>query len=338
MSHGRFDNPVKAALTGVLDLFRKQDLEENLTDTDRLDGKTCAITGANSGLGFAIAVEFARRGANVIMACRSGIPEAGEQVKKLSGSDKVEMRKLDMSYFESMNAFVEGLKNDEIYLDVWVENAGFAPPGSKQMPSGLDEMFMVNYFSKFYIINQMLEKGVIRNTAWSGNPIENQIPRIIFISSDSHQTASAIDFHEFGTYFEYGVKKAMNNYSYFKLVMNTYATELSRRLNADGHTDVSINVMCPGPVNTNIIRHAPWVLRGILRGIFTIFFRSPAKAALPTTYLAASQEVEGVSNKYLHMFNEKEMDPKVYDETAGKELWEQSETLLKKLQSTGKLL
>ena len=40
MSHGRFDNPVVAALAGVKDFFSKQELEDRLKDTDQFDGKT----------------------------------------------------------------------------------------------------------------------------------------------------------------------------------------------------------------------------------------------------------------------------------------------------------
>lgn len=36
-----------------------------------MQGKTVLITGANSGMGLATTVEMARRGATVIMACRS---------------------------------------------------------------------------------------------------------------------------------------------------------------------------------------------------------------------------------------------------------------------------
>ena len=68
MAHGRFDNPVVAALAGVKDFLRKQDLVNKLKDTDRIDGKTCLVTGANSGLGYALAVELAKRGGDVIMA------------------------------------------------------------------------------------------------------------------------------------------------------------------------------------------------------------------------------------------------------------------------------
>ena len=62
MAHGRFNNPVVAALAGVKDFFSKQELAERLTDKDRFDGKTVIVTGANSGLGFGIAVEVAKRG------------------------------------------------------------------------------------------------------------------------------------------------------------------------------------------------------------------------------------------------------------------------------------
>ncbi len=49
------------------------------TEPGRLDGKLVVITGANAGIGKETAAELARRGANVIMACRS--LERAEQAK-----------------------------------------------------------------------------------------------------------------------------------------------------------------------------------------------------------------------------------------------------------------
>jgi len=331
MSHGRFKNPVGAALTGLFDIFRKQDLKDDFSETDSLKGKTCLITGANSGLGFGIATQFAERGARVIMACRSGIPEAGEKIKQITGSQMVEMIKLDLTDLSSVHHFIEELQSKNIKIDILIANAGVAPPKARKTPSGMEEMFMVNYFSKFVYINLLLLKGIIPSDYYHSKNRYPGIPRIIYISSDSHQGASAVDYEEFGVYKDYGVKKAINNYSYYKLVMNTFATELSRRINIDEKVDVSVNVICPGPVNSNIARDAPFLLKSVLKLIFTVFFPSPYKAAKPVTYMAGSKEFEGKSNRYLHMFNPKKMDAKIYDEKEGVKLWEHTDALWKKI-------
>jgi len=329
MAEGRFDNPVVASLAGFYDRFRKQELKPQFKETDNFNGKTVLITGANSGLGFALAVQAAKRGAKVIMACRSQIPEAGEKVKKLSGSEKVEMRYIDMSKIDVIHQFVDKLIEDKVTLDVTFLNAASAASRSRPTDSGQDELFLVNYFSNFILANLLLCKGIIK-------PNTKQQPRLIFISSDSHRGASAIDYSEFGRYFDYGVSKAISNYSYFKLVLNTFATELSRRINKD-KTVVQINCICPGPVNTNIIREVPFPVRVILRGIFSVIFRSPAKAAPPVIYMATSDDFNGKTNQYLHMFIPKRMDEKVYIEQEGKKLWEESEKLWKQLDAKAEI-
>ncbi|MCB9234906.1 MAG: SDR family NAD(P)-dependent oxidoreductase [Bacteroidia bacterium] len=329
MPEGRFKNPFVAALTGMRELFAKQALEGHLHETDRLDGKTAMVTGSSSGLGFAIAVDLARRGARVIMAVRSGIPAKGEEVKRLSGSNLVEMRPLDLADFDTIKALCEGLQHDGIRLDVMVSNAGVFPPSARQTKYGLDESFQVNFLGKFLLLNRLLEAGIIPNTTFAHNKSGDFIPRIVIVSSESHQGASAIDWDKFGQFADYGVKDSISVYGYNKLLLTTFATELSRRLNPDPtHLDVSVNALCPGAVNTNIARDAPKWLMPVLKLSFSIFFNSPEKAARPISYLAASPEVEGKTNYYLHMFNEKSMDPKCYDLEAGKMLWERSKALL----------
>lgn len=329
MSHGRFDNPVVATMTGILDLFRKQKLSERLTDEDRIDGKTCIVTGANSGLGFALAVDLAKRGGKVIMACRSQIPEAGEKVRAASGSDNVTIQRLDLADIGSIHTFCNTLEKEKVRCDLLILNAGVATPKASKTSSGLDEIFQVNYLANFILLHLMLGNGTLPNRTCFGNlRPEDPVPRVVFISSDSHQGSSAIDHEEFGKYFEYGLKKGMNNYSYYKLVLNTLAVEFSRRINKKG-VDVSMNVICPGPVNTNIIRSAPGLVRVVLRAIFSVTFQSPQKAAKAVIYMAITPDYEGKTGEYLHMFNVKEMDPKVYDVQEGVKLWDHSAEIWK---------
>lgn len=317
MSKSKYNNPFSATFNGILDLFRKQEPIGKLRDNERLDGKNCLVTGANSGLGFAIAQQMAERGAKVYMACRSGIPEAGEEIKKASASSLVEMLKIDLSSIKSIKSFIAKVKEAGIQFDVAVFNAAMVPSGSNKTEDGFDQMFQVNYLSKFVLVNGLIEAGAFK----SGSS------RIIFVNSESHRTAREIDFENLGKFEEYSMGKVISLYGYYKLLLNVYATELSRRQNKDGFK-YGVFALCPGPVNSNIAREAPKIFMPLLKLVFGIFFSSPSKAAEPVMYLACSRSLEGKSDVYLHLMQKKEMDAKALDAESGKKLWQKSEELL----------
>lgn len=315
-----YKSPVKATITGIRDLFKKHVAAGELKESDRFDGKRVVITGSSSGLGFATAVEMARRGAEVIMAVRSGIPGKGEKVKQKSGSDKVSMMQVDLSDVDSIMAFCEKLKAEHGSIDILVCNAAVVPKKSRKTAQGLEQMFMVNYFSKFLLVNTLLEMDIFRKN-------EGRIPRIIFVSSESHRNPKSFDLEGFGEYREFRIRKVMELYGHYKLLMTTFANELSRRLNPREKTEYSVFALCPGPVNSNIAREAPKIFQPLLKLTFSLFFRSPEKACLPVVYLAASKDVEGKAIDYLFLMSRKEMDEKALDPGNGKELWIKSEKL-----------
>ena len=131
----------------------------------------------------------------------------------------------------------------------------------------------------------------------------------------------------------------MNNYSYYKLVLNTLAVEFSKRVNTllPKTADVSFNVICPGPVNTNIVREAPLIVRLILKGIFSIFFQSADKASKAVTYMSVSKDFENTTAEYLHMFNPKKMDYKVYLPEEGEKLWDHSKRVWERVDPLAKI-
>ena len=337
----KYNNPFTATLTGIRDLFRKQIPAGELKSSDRLDGKTVLVDGSSSGLGFAIAVEVARRGAKVIMACRSGIPGMGEKVKKLSGNQNIHMLPVDFSDIKSIRAMVAKLRSSSLSgegtgggIDILICNAGIVPKQSRKTPQGLEEMFMVNYFSKFIFVNLLLENHCFNNyETGSYGPkseirnLKSDIPRIIFVASESHRNPEKFDWTGFGQYKEYKIGKSIELYGYYKLLLTTFSVELSRRLNPQGESNFSVFSLCPGPVNSNIAREAPKAFIPLLKVVFGIFFKSPAKAAIPAVYLAASRDVSNKPFDYLFLMSRKEVDEKASDPENGKRLWDLSEEL-----------
>ena len=321
----KYSNPVIATLTGITDLFRKEEPAGVLRPADRFDGRTVLVDGASSGLGFAVAVEMARRGAKVIMVCRSGIPEKGEEVKRLAQSDDIQMLHVDYSDLSSIRKVVDDIRSQFGKIDILVCNAGLVPKKSRKTPQGLEEMFMVNYLSKFIFVNLLLKENCFRMSA-SGHP------RIIFVSSETHRNPEEFDWDSFGVYKEYGINKSIEHYGYYKLLLTTFAVELSRRVNAD-EFKCSVFALCPGPINTNIGREAPKIFLPLMKLIFLIFFRSPARAAIPVVYLAASPDLENKHFDYLFLMSRKDADEKALDPENGKRLWQLSEALVNSLKA-----
>jgi len=331
MAERSHDNPFTAVLSGLIDQRSKEARVTPMPSDVRLDGRTCLVTGANSGLGKGVAIRLAERGAHVIMACRSGIPEAGEDVKRESGSDKVEMIQVDLSDFESIDRFCDELRNQNVTLDAAVFNAGVVPVTSRKNKHGLELMFAVNFLAKFVVLNRLLRDGVIPNAVYGNNSRADDPPRLIFVSSETHRSSIPIDFDHFGEPIEYGVSDGVKHYGLSKLHLTTYFQELSRRLNPEGgaNPDVCVHALCPGAINSNMAREAPTWLKPLLKPVMALFFQSPEKASIPVDYLVASEDMGSKTGAYMHMMRVKESSEASIDPEKGALLWSKTEELLR---------
>ena len=84
------------------------------------------ITGASSGIGAAIAVEFARKGAELYLAART-VSKLEDVQKKCAGlGSKTEIFSVDMASTESVDAFADEIERRGVLLDVIVLNAGIS--------------------------------------------------------------------------------------------------------------------------------------------------------------------------------------------------------------------
>lgn len=94
--------------------------------TNRIDGKVVIVTGANTGIGYETALELAKRGGKVILACRDAKrgQDACDKIMLETNSKNVWFERLDLSSFESIREFVARFKSNFTRLDILINNAG----------------------------------------------------------------------------------------------------------------------------------------------------------------------------------------------------------------------
>ena len=313
-------------MAGVRDLRRpKVALVDPVPDAVRIDGKTCLVTGASSGLGKAAAVELARRGGDMVLACRPGHAEIAGEIRRLSGSETVEMMEVDLADLASVHRFCDHLAQRGARIDIALMNAGLMPRTARRTPQGYEMMFAVHFLANRVLVDRWLRDGVLQPGGRDG-----EVPRIVFITSEQHRTAQPIDFDRFGAYTDYGMKDGVRHYGASKLVQSTFAAELSRRLNPAGGVAVAVHAMCPGGVATNIAREAPALMKPLLNAVFRRMFQSPEQAIGPVIYLCCAEEAGRATGMYLHLMQRKSVSDAAADPDNGIRLWEASEPLVAK--------
>jgi len=121
--------------------------------------KTVIITGANTGIGKETALDLAKRGARVILACRNvqKAELAKGEIIKTSGNYNVIVRELDLASLASVRTFATGILESESRLDILINNAGVAGQAEKQLTEdGLEYRMQSNYFGHFLLTNLLL--------------------------------------------------------------------------------------------------------------------------------------------------------------------------------------
>ncbi|XP_042563169.1 retinol dehydrogenase 11-like [Clupea harengus] len=248
-----------------------------------LKGKTAIVTGANTGIGKFIALDFARRGARVILACRSEARgnAAVREVRQLSGNADVHLRLVDVSSLESVREFATNILREEKEVHILVNNAGASGLPRGITADGLEVSFATNHVGPFLLTSLLLDR------------LKSSAPaRIINVSSVNHWRGK-VDFSHFhGNNLVYRMDEV---YNHTKLHNVLWTNELARRLKG---TDVTANSLHPGVVMTEVMRHYNWVVQFIFKLVGFFFFKTSEEGAVSTIYCAVAEETEGISGKY----------------------------------------
>ena len=223
----KLTNPINATLTALRDIKDPTGLIPPSPTSERLEGKTCLITGANAGLGNAIARELATRGATLILAGRSGIPETGEAVAAETGNQNVSMERVDLSDLASVDALVSRLEAAGTKIDRLILNAGLMSQKAQKSAQGFEMMFAVHLLGNQRLATRLIETGVVP---------KNEGARIIAVSSEAHRSAPPLDMESFGEFKPHGVSGAMKQYGHTKLALSLMIRELAKQLTGDDDT------------------------------------------------------------------------------------------------------
>ena len=214
-------------------------------DIPDLTGRTAVVTGANSGLGKETARELARKGARVVMACRSQrrAQEAADDIRRDVPEADLAIEILDLASLDSVRAFAERLASGDGHpasgadrLDLLYCNAGIMAIPRAETEDGFEMQFGVNVLGHFALVGRLLPLLL----ATEGS-------RTVWLSSMA-AWGGKISFSDLQGEKSYGRWSA---YSQSKLADLMLAYEMNRRLQDAGEASVALAAH-PGLSNTDL--------------------------------------------------------------------------------------
>jgi len=301
-------------------VLRRYKMREQIFPSVSLKGKVAVITGANSGIGFETARNFAALGATVVFACRSRVltENAIAELKMKTGNENLIFIQLDLCSLDSIRNFVSQFRSLGLRCHLLVNNAGvfylhrsLTGKVSLETVDGFQEIFMSNYLGHFLLTGLMLDLFDPRSS------------RIVNLCSSLHRL-SDLDFADI----QGRDCPLIISYGRSKLATLYFTYELQRRLLARG-SHITCNAVHPGIIATGIVRE----LGPFINKIFHFFFINmlgldARRGAIGPTLVSISPEWEGLGGLYFSGLKPCRSKESSYDEKAAKKLWDISERLV----------
>ena len=193
-----------------------------------LQDKVVVITGAGSGIGRALAVECAKRGA--LLALADWNEDGLKETQALAGAKKSIVRKLDVRSEEGFNAFARDVEKELGGANVIVNNAGVSLSDTigSMKRSDFEWLIDINFW------------GVVRGT-------EAFLPQLM-AKDDAHVVNISSVFGLISV-------PSQSAYNASKFAVRGYTESLRQELEEAG-APVHVTCVHPGGVKTNIVRNA----------------------------------------------------------------------------------
>ncbi len=285
-------------------------------------GRRAVVTGANSGLGLATALELARAGANVVLACRDTAKgeRAQATITTAVPAAQTELAELDLADLGSVRAFAANLVAQQPKLELLINNAGVMAPPRRLTKDGFESQLGTNHLGHFALTGLLLPALLAAAQ-----------PRVVTLSSEAHRIGW-MNFDDLQS------ERRYNNwlaYGKSKLANLLFCFELQRRATEASAALVSVAAH-PGYAATNLQFAGPShsYEKAIMAVTNKLIAQSAEMGALPTLYAATAPDLPGGSFVGPDGFLEQRGHPKIvtaagraYDQAAWRRLWETSEQL-----------
>ena len=234
-----------------------------------LRGRTALVTGANRGIGKAIAAGLARLGATVLLTVRdreSG-ERAREEIVAADSEADVQVEVCDVSDLGAVRAFAADLTSRVRTLDVLIHNAGVLPATRTETDGGHEATLATHVLGPVLLTECLL-------------PIlaKSDDPRVILMSSGGMYTQS-LPAHD--PEYRVGRYSGATAYARTKRIQVALTPLLARRWAAQ---DVKVYTMHPGWADTPGVAASLPGFRRLTRSIL----RTPEEGADTAVWLAAT--------------------------------------------------
>lgn len=246
-----------------------------------MQGKTCLVTGATSGIGYETALGLARAGARVGLVGRDAgrTEDSARRIRAEVSGASLDIFVADLSSQAEVRRLASAVRADFPRLDVLVNNAGAIFDRRQTTADGRERTWALDHLAYVLLTLELLD--LLKGSAPA---------RIVNVASAAHNRGK-IDFDDVEGARSYGALKA---YSQAKLGNLLFTYALARRLEGSG---VTVNALHPGVVATGFARDTGgWF--GMAWSMIRPFLIAPSDGATTSIFLATAPDVAGVSGRY----------------------------------------